>query len=148
VGGKLGYLGADGWFYLWHTDEDEDSNFWPMAGADPAGTFAFDGSKLPALKQYASSLLEDAFYNYPNPVVDGSTTIRYFLAEEANSVTLKIYDFSGRQIGELTGPTSGMVDNELDWDCSGVTPGVYRCVINVDFGNSTETAYTDIAIIR
>ncbi|UCG60627.1 MAG: hypothetical protein JSV52_09850 [Candidatus Zixiibacteriota bacterium] len=148
VGGKLGYLGADGWFYLWHVDEDDDAVFWPMFGGDVGATFAFDSGKLPALKEYAALLPERSFYNYPNPVVDGATTIRYFLAQDAVSVTLDIYDLSGRQVGSLSGPTSGRVDNELVWECEGVTPGVYRCVINADFGGTIETAFTDIAIIR
>ncbi|MEW6413348.1 MAG: hypothetical protein AB1483_12900 [Candidatus Zixiibacteriota bacterium] len=148
VSGRLGYLGADGWFYLWDVDDDETSDMWPMYGADPEGTFAFDAAKLPGVKQYATSLPKERFYNYPNPVVDGSTTIRYFLGDEASSVMLTIFDMSGREITKLSGPTTGMVDNELVWDCGDVTPGVYRCRIEVEFGGNSETAFTDIAIIR
>jgi hypothetical protein len=52
------------------------------------------------------------------------------------------------EIVQLEGTTRGGVDNEVLWDCAGVTTGVYRCVITVDFGGSTETAFTDIAIVR
>ncbi|MFQ5454210.1 MAG: T9SS type A sorting domain-containing protein, partial [Candidatus Zixiibacteriota bacterium] len=148
TGGKLGYLGADGWFYLWEVDLDSITNFWPMGGADPGGSLNFDISKLPALKQYANLLPDEQFYNYPNPVIDGSTTIRYFLGSAAVSVTLTIYNLGGQEIAELNGPTTGKIDNELTWDCSNVTPGVYRCIINVDFNGNNETAFTDIAVIR
>lgn len=148
TGGKLGYLGADGWFYAWDVDLDTTTNYWPMGGHDPEGTFAFDQSKLSDARQFTALLPEERFYNYPNPVVDGSTVIRYFLGQEAARVEIKIYDLSGVEIADMTGPTTGGLDNERVWNCSDVTPGVYRCMIEVDFGGRTETAFTDIAIIR
>lgn len=148
TGGKLGYLGADGWFYTWDVSLDTVTNYWPMGGHDPAGTFAFNQSKLVEPSQYTNVFPEERFYNYPNPVVDGSTRIRYFLGEDAVRVNMKIYDLSGLEIAKLTGPTSGGTDHEREWNCSNVTPGVYRCMIEVDFGGHTETAFTDIAVIR
>jgi len=148
TGGKLGYLGADGWFYTWDVDLDTVTNYWPMGGHDPAGTFAFNQSKLAEPRQYTNIFPEERFYNYPNPVVDGSTRIRYFLGQDAVQVNMKIYDLSGLEIAKLTGPTSSGTDHEREWNCSNVTPGVYRCMIEVDFGGHTETAFTDIAVIR
>jgi hypothetical protein len=148
TGGKLGYLGGDGWFYAWEVDPDTLYDFWPMNGADPAGTFAFDMTKLPNIEVPVYAFDDERFYNYPNPARDGQTTIRYYLGADARSVQLKIYDLSGRRIAAMAGATLGATDNEVVWDCSGVTAGVYRCVIEVDIGGSTETAFTDIAVIR
>jgi len=146
--GRLAYLGADGWFYSWAVDHDPSRNYWPMGGHDPVGSFAFDGSLLGAPKQFSDLFPEEKFYNYPNPVTQGSTTIRYFLGREASSVKFAIYDLSGREVAQFDGPTSGGVDNEKIWLCSEATPGVYRCTIEVDFGGETKTAFTDIAVIR
>jgi len=148
TGGKLGYLGADGWFYAWDVDADTVTDYWPMAGHDPSGSFAFDSEKLMPVGEYADPFPEEKFYNYPNPVVDGYTTIRYFLGDAASDVTLTIYDLSGEEIARYDGPTRENVDNEFVWSCGDVTPGVYRCVIDVDFGYRQETSFTDIAIIR
>ena len=148
TGGKLGYLGADGWFYLWHVDADSVNNFWPMAGNNPGGTFNFESGKLPSAKSYAENFPEKSYYNYPNPVTTGTTTIRYFLGEDANSVELSIYDLSGQEITKLTGPTVGFVDNEVIWDCADITSGLYRCIIKVDFPSGSKTSFTDISIIR
>ena len=76
------------------------------------------------------------------------TRIRYYLGADALSVGLRIFDLSGVEIAQLEGTTLGGADNEVPWDCAGVTTGIYRCVINVDFGGNTETAFTDIAIVR
>jgi len=146
--GKLGFLGADGWFYLWDMDKDTTKQFWPMGGHDPAGTYVFNQNLLLAPKPLEASLPQDKFYSYPNPVTNGSTTIRYFLGEDANSVSLKIFDLSGQEISTLTGTTIGGTDNEIIWNCNDVTPGVYRCVIEALFNGPTKTAFTDIAVIR
>jgi M6 family metalloprotease-like protein len=148
TGGKLGYLGADGWFYAWDVDQDSTTDYWPMGGHDPAGTYAFDQSQLSEPRAYTDLFPKERFYNWPNPVTEGRTRIRYFLGKDAQRVEMKIYDLSGQEIDVLTGSTSGGTDNECTWNCADVTPGVYRCVIEVDFGGQTEKAFTDIAVIR
>ncbi len=148
TGGKLGYIGADGWFYLWHVDTDSVTNFWPMAGNNPSGNLNFESTKLPSAKTYADNLPENSFYNYPNPVINGTTTIRYFLGENASSVELAIFDLSGQEIERFNGPTTGLVDNEVLWNCSDITSGIYRCVISVEFPSGTERSFTDISIIK
>ncbi|HWR84131.1 MAG TPA: T9SS type A sorting domain-containing protein, partial [Candidatus Deferrimicrobium sp.] len=147
-GGKLGYLGSDGWFYLWEVDKDTSTDYWPMGGHDAAGTFAFDQSRLSEPTPIAELLPDERFYNYPNPVTDGSTVIRYYLGEDAAGVRIKLFDLSGTRVAELHGATAGGLDHEQVWDCSHVTPGVYRCILEADFGGRTETAFTDIAVIR
>jgi hypothetical protein len=146
--GKLGFLGADGWFYLWDVASDTTKNFWPMGGHDPAGTYVFDENILPSPKPLSSTFDKDKFFNYPNPVTDGSTTIQYYLGEDAQSVALKIFDLSGREVYAASGSTTGRRDNRVTWNCTDVTPGVYRCVIEVNFNGPTESAFTDIAVIR
>ncbi len=145
--GKLGYLGADGWFYLWDVAKDTTKNFWPMGGHDAAGSYVFDQSFLPSPAPLTASLPDEQFFNYPNPVTDGATTIRYFLGQSASTVSLKIFDLSGLEIYAMTG-TTNRGDNELSWNCDDITPGVYRCVIEANFDGPTETAFTDIAVIR
>ncbi|MBI5266768.1 MAG: hypothetical protein HY851_05995 [candidate division Zixibacteria bacterium] len=146
--GRLGYLGGDGWFYLWKTAYHPNTVFWPMGGHDASASFALDPGSLGPVAQYADKLPKEKFYNYPNPVTTGRTTIRYFLGAPATKVTCAIYDFSGSRIATLDGSTVGGSDNELVWTCGSVTPGIYRCVITADFSGDTQTAYTDIAIIR
>ncbi len=146
--GRLGYLGGDGWFYLWRTGYVAGSMFWPMGSGDQSGSYALNNFKLDPVAAFAEKLPKEKFFNYPNPVTTGQTTIRYFLGAPASSVKLDIYDFSGSRISTLDGGTVGGTDNEVSWDCGAVTPGVYRCVITAQFDGDTQTAFTDIAVIR
>lgn len=148
TGGMFGFLSADGWFYAYETNLDTSTTYWPMAGGEPTGSFSFDVSSLGTPVTPSSQFDSDAFYAWPNPVMDGVANIRYFLGEQASSVRLKMYDLSGVEIARLDGPTNGGVHNEVVWDCSGVTPGVYRCMIEVTFADGSARDFADIAVIR
>jgi hypothetical protein len=110
-----------------------------MNGGGPSGHFAFPSGKLADPTPLAARFDESRYYNYPNPVRGNET---------AESVAFDIYDLSGVKVAQLSGTTLGLTDNEVVWDCSGVSPGVYRCMIEVEFADGTETAFTDIAIVR
>ncbi|MFZ5981610.1 MAG: hypothetical protein ACOYVF_13360 [Candidatus Zixiibacteriota bacterium] len=149
--GRLGYIGADGWFYAWSVDPDTAHNYWPMIGRDPEGSFRFINDQLQPATPTAGLLPEERFYNYPNPVLDGATTITYWLNDTPENIALTIYDLSGREVKSFRMDELGrrvQEENEVVWNCGNVTPGVYRCLIKVDFSGSTETSFTDIAVIR
>lgn len=147
TGGYLGYVGADGWFYLWQVDSDSTRNVWPMGGHDPSGSFTLDQKQIGPPKEFADPFPGGQFFNYPNPVTSGTANFRYFLAKSPDRVILTVYDLSGRKVTEFPG-TAVVGQNEQSWDCSSVTPGVYRCRIQVDFAGDTRTAFTDVAVIR
>jgi len=61
--------------------------------------------------------------NYPNPF-NATTKIGYDLAT-AGSVTLKVYDISGRLVATLVDGHVEAGSHTVDWDASGVSSGVY-----------------------
>ncbi len=145
-GGGLGFLGGDGWFYAYDILYDTAHADWPMYGGDASGTFNLPGSRLgiPAAQE---SFPPDEFFCYPNPTVTGRTTIRYFLGQAAE-IDLKIFDMSGRLMLERRLNGQGGIANEFDWNGSSLPSGVYRCIIEADFGGFSRSAFTDIAIAR
>jgi len=148
TGARLGYLGGDGWFYAWEINLDPQGSFWPMAGHDASGSYALPTAALGDPNTDPNQLPSDRFYAWPNPVLDGSANIRYYLGETASHVSLTFYDLSGREIETLSGTVFDGVDNEVLWNCSGVTPGVYRCIIEATFDSGSEQLFTDIAVIK
>ena len=75
-------------------------------------------------------------YNYPNPIVDGETTFRYFVGS-ATAVSIKIYNSSGRLITELqdTDLTSNEY-NETQWHPGTINPGLYLAEVKPNSGPS------------
>ncbi len=92
-------------------------------------------------------LPENRAYNWPNPVYDGVTNIRYYLSENAD-VSISIYEMNGERITSFDGPGMGGVDNEVAWDASGVQSGVYLGKVEARGANETKVVFIKIAVVR
>lgn len=86
-------------------------------------------------------------YNWPNPVYDGRTFIRYFVSENA-MVKIKIFDLAGDLVAELTGPGIAGVDNEVEWKVGDVQSGIYLARIEAQGAGKTETAVVKVAVVK
>jgi hypothetical protein len=86
-------------------------------------------------------------YNWPNPVYDGRTFIRYFVKEDA-SVNVKVYDLAGDLVTEFHGPGIGGVDNEVAWDVSGVQSGIYFARIEASGSAGNGVAVVKVAVVK
>ncbi|MBL7997399.1 MAG: DUF1501 domain-containing protein [Candidatus Kapabacteria bacterium] len=103
-------------------------------GADSAAlrTAVFrDFPELPIIKTSSTSVSEnDAFAtaaalsNYPNPVANGGTTIRYTLPDAAE-VNIRIMDANGRMITTLAGGYQQAGTQQLHFDANGLANGMY-----------------------
>jgi M6 family metalloprotease-like protein len=144
--GGLGIMGVDGWFYSYDVAFDTLFADWPMGGGDMRGSFCLDAGKLGEPRPATDNLPASEFYCYPNPSLNGHTTIRCRLGESAR-LTLTFYDLSGREVDkkEVSGEAG---TNEHPWDASFLPTGVYRCLLEADFGNEIKSAFTDIAIVK
>jgi len=86
-------------------------------------------------------------YNWPNPVYDGRTFIRYYVKENA-TVRVKIYDLAGDLAGDLTGTGQAGVDNEIAWDVSGVQSGIYFARIEANGASASGGTTVKIAVVK
>lgn len=91
---------------------------------------------------------ESKAYNYPNPVYDGSTLIRYFVSEDSK-ISIKIFDLAGDFVAELNDNARGGFDNETKWDVGNIQSGVYlaRIEANSTSGKS-ESKVIKIAVVK
>jgi hypothetical protein len=87
-------------------------------------------------------------YNYPNPVYEGTTNIRYYVAEDSK-INIKIFDLAGDFVAELNDEAQGGMDNETIWNVGNIQSGVYfaRIEANSTTGK-TEQAVIKIAIVK
>lgn len=97
---------------------------------------------------YSGKLPSERVYNWPNPVYDGSTFIRYYINGNASSVTIKILDLSGELVTTLPGTMISKSDNEVKWDVSEVQSGIYYGVIEAVIDGSKESKIIKIAVIK
>ncbi len=87
-------------------------------------------------------------YNWPNPVYDGQTFIRYYVSEDSK-INIKIFDLAGDFVAELNNTANGGMDNETIWNVNNIQSGVYFARVEAT-GNSgkTESAIIKIAIVK
>ncbi|MFN0158947.1 MAG: FG-GAP-like repeat-containing protein [Bacteroidota bacterium] len=90
---------------------------------------------------------ENRAYNWPNPVYDGRTFIRYFVKDDA-SVNIKIFDLAGDMVTEFSGPGIGGVDNEVAWIVGEVQSGVYFARIEANGAGGNGVAVVKMAIVK
>jgi hypothetical protein len=86
-------------------------------------------------------------YNWPNPVYDGTTYIRYFLGEDAR-VNVIIYEMNGEKVTEFSGPGIGGIDNEIVWNVGSVQSGVYLARIEAESPQKSEVRFIKIAVVK
>lgn len=89
----------------------------------------------------------DRAYNWPNPVYDGTTFIRYFVKDDA-TVNIKVFDLAGDLVTEFAGPGIGGVDNEVEWNVRDVQSGVYFARIEANGSAGGGVAIIKVAIVK
>ena len=87
-------------------------------------------------------------YNYPNPVYDGQTAIRYYVNEDSK-INIKIFDLAGDFVAELNDDAQGNLDNETIWNVENIQSGVYLTRIEAaGVSGKTESVVIKIAVVK
>lgn len=87
-------------------------------------------------------------YNWPNPVYDGKTLIRYYLKDNA-TVNIKIMDLAGDLVTTIpNAPGIGGVDNEVEWNVGGIQSGIYFARIEANGAGGNGVAIIKIAVVK
>ncbi|MBK7230556.1 MAG: T9SS type A sorting domain-containing protein [Ignavibacteriales bacterium] len=87
-------------------------------------------------------------YNYPNPVYEGQTAIRYFVKDDSK-INIKIFDLAGDFVAELNDVAQGGMDNETVWNVDEIQSGVYLARIEASSSSGkTESVVIKIAVIK
>lgn len=121
--------------YFW---SEENGNSWNSSFVDKAASTNSISEFFPKAKAY----------NWPNPVYDGQTFIRYYVSEDSK-INIKIFDLAGDFVAELNNTAIGGMDNETTWNVNNIQSGVYFARLEAT-GNSgkTESTIIKIAIVK
>jgi hypothetical protein len=124
---------------------------WPQWSRDGDNSGLFE-TLAPPVQLYGSAFFpKDRVYNWPNPVDRNHgyrTHIRYYVAS-ASRVHIKIIDLAGDRVTEFDGPGTGGIDNEVEWDVSGIQSGIYFAHVEAQgTDGSSGSAVIKIAVIK
>jgi len=107
-----------------------------------------------SLSSASTSNIENEFfptsraYNYPNPVYDGQTAIRYYVNEDSK-INIKIFDLAGDFVAELNDDALAGMDNETVWNVENIQSGVYLTRIEAaGISGKTESVVIKIAVVK
>lgn len=85
-------------------------------------------STINQIKEYFP---QKSAYNYPNPVYDDETYIRFYVSENSN-VKVRIFDLAGNQVDELNSNAIGGMENEIQWNVRKIQSGIYFANISAE----------------
>ncbi len=145
----IGLIAGDGYVYLFKTDKryKAENVLWKNYLKDK--NFSNNNFRgISSQSVYSEKLPSDKVYNWPNPVYDSKTFIRYYINGNASSVNIKVLDLSGELVTSLTGTVFANADNEVAWDVSKVQSGIYYGVIEAVIDGSKETKVIKIAVVK
>ena len=133
-------------FSAWNLGSVDGIYYWSEKNGN-----IFNSSFIPAAE--SGFVINEFFpknraYNYPNPVYDGQTYIRYYVSEAAK-INIKIFDLAGGFVAELNDYASGGLDSETHWDVSNIQSGVYLARIEaVSNSGISESQIIKIAVVK
>ncbi len=137
----LSVLSDDGSFEYWMISELKNKKGWlNVNGGNYSGVYELSDQSSAGSDYFPSAKV----YNWPNPVYDELTNIRYYVSEDSN-ISIKIFDLGGELVRELKDFARGGFDNETVWYVDNVQSGVYFARVEV---NSIESGKSDYKIIK
>jgi hypothetical protein len=109
-----------------------------------------NGSTLTAVPRSNEFFPKSLAYNWPNPVGiehQYKTYIRYFIRDNAE-VVIRIFDLAGELVTEFSGPGTGGLDNEIEWDVGNIQSGIYFAHIEARGALLDGSSVIKIAVIK
>lgn len=133
-------------FAAWQIGASEGKIYWSQENGNWYNqSFADAASRVNAVNEFFPS---SRAFNYPNPVYDNYTFIRYYVSEDSK-INIKIFDLAGDLVAELSDNASGGFDNETKWDVSNFQSGVYLARVEANSSSGkTESKVIKIAVVK
>lgn len=146
--GKLSFAAIDknNTFSAWQIGASEGRVNWSQENGNEFNqSFAGVASRINYNAEFFPS---NRVYNYPNPVYDGVTAIRYYVSEDSK-INIKIFDLAGDFIAEMNDNARGGYDNETMWDVGNIQSGVYLARVEANSASGkTESKVIKIAVVK
>jgi M6 family metalloprotease-like protein len=145
---------ANGSSHLWRLESinpqiSGSSIIWGQEGGGAANTGRLSMRTEGVAQDTTGALLPSHLvYCYPNPIRSPLAKIRFFLGGNA-SIHVTVLNALGEIVDRMSleNPTP-RVDNELTWDTTTYSSGLYICRVEARSPNQTEVRFIKAAVIR
>jgi len=145
---EMAGISQEGVLYVWKTGWRSSGQLaWSMQGGDPGRRFLWKAAVEPAVEQ-ADWLPAKKVFCYPNPAVDGRTTIRFTLGRNAEEVDISIYDLAGNFVDRMRLQHLAAGDHESIWSVQSVASGVYLARVEARSGGERRVEFIKIAVTQ
>jgi len=142
----LGVITEQNQFMSWNISQYDGKQYWTEENGSASNSSSVAAAS--ANEATREFFPQSKAYNWPNPVYDGVTNIRYFVAEDSKA-EVTIFDLAGDLVAKLSGTGIGGFDNEIVWDVNDIQSGVYFAQLEVTSNSGkTGTKIIKIAIIK
>ena len=123
-------------------------NAWTCLGGGADRSFFYSAKSEAPVTTTKSLLNKKETYNWPNPVKENTTRIRYF-PNKSCDISIDIYDLAGDFIDSFKDSHPVVGDhNEIEWNVSNVESGVYFAVVEATSGSKTDSKIVKIMVIK
>ena len=142
----LGVVTENNQFMSWNISQYDGKKFWTEENGNASNTSSV--ATASSNEKIAEFFPQSKAYNWPNPVYDGVTNIRYYVSEDSKAV-VTIFDLAGDLVAKLSGNGIGGFDNEIVWNVKDIQSGVYFAHLKVTSNSGkTDTKIIKIAVIK
>ncbi|MFO7526501.1 MAG: T9SS type A sorting domain-containing protein, partial [Ignavibacteriaceae bacterium] len=143
---SIALIDENNFFAAWNVGMVEGDFYWREKNGNNLNTSFSAGAESEfAVNEFFP---KNRAYNYPNPVYDGQTFIRYYVSEDSK-INIKIFDLAGGYVSELSDDAQGGMDNETVWNVTDIQSGVYLARIEaVSSTGKSESQVIKIAVVK
>lgn len=142
----LGVVTENNQFMSWNISQYDGKKFWTEENGNASNTSSV--AVASSSEKIAAFFPQSKAYNWPNPVYDGVTNIRYYVSEDSKA-GVTIFDLAGDLVAKLSGNGIGGFENEIVWNVKDIQSGVYFAHLEVTSNSGkTDTKIIKIAVIK
>ncbi|MBU0475908.1 MAG: T9SS type A sorting domain-containing protein [Bacteroidetes bacterium] len=142
----LGVVTENNNFMSWNISQHDGKKFWTEENGNASNTSSVVAAS--SSEKIAEFFPQSKAYNWPNPVYNGFTNIRYYVSEDSKAV-VTIFDLAGDLVAKLSSNGIGGHENEIVWNVKDIQSGVYFAHLEVTSNSGkTDTKIIKIAVIK
>ncbi|MDR3668855.1 MAG: T9SS type A sorting domain-containing protein [Ignavibacteriaceae bacterium] len=133
-------------FYGWHIGSTAGTPYWVEQDGNNMNSSFVAGA---VATNYVNEFFpKGKVYNYPNPVYNGQTSIRYYVSEDSK-INIKIFDLAGDFVAELNNNAQGGYESETVWKVNNIQSGIYLARVEaIGSSGKTESNIIKIAVVK